>query len=90
MAKIEIGRGASLYTVRRWLGLNENPGGDTELEWGEAAAMRNFRVTKEGSLQLRPGYAKKLTFSQGRPVRGMWTGYVNGAFVWLAACGGHV
>ncbi|MPM25965.1 hypothetical protein SDC9_72466 [bioreactor metagenome] len=90
MASISIGRGGSLYSVRRWLGLNENPGGDTELGWGEAAVMRNFRVTKEGSLQIRPGYAEKLTLVQDAPVRGMWTGYVAGRFVWLAACGGQV
>lgn len=90
MANIRTGGDGSVYAVRRFLGLNENPDGDTELKAGEAAVMRNFRVTREGSLQIRPGYAPICTLAEGSPVRGLWSGYVDGAFHLLAACGGTV
>lgn len=89
MAEVREGRG-SMVTIKKWLGLCEHPDGDTELRRGEAAAMRNFRVTKEGSLQIRPGYAAKCTLVPGSPVRGLWSGYVNGCRCLLCACGGKV
>ena len=79
-----------MISLNRWLGLNESPDGDTGLKAGEAAVMRNFRITREGHLQIRPGYAPVCTLAGGSPVRGMWRGYVNGAFHLLAACGGHL
>jgi hypothetical protein len=79
-----------IYTIDRFLGINEAPDGDTGLKFGEAAEMLNFRVTAEGNLQIRPGYKAVTTLSDGHPVRGMWHGYVDGTEVWLAACNGHV
>lgn len=90
MAKVRTGQDGSIYSIKKWLGLNENPDGDTELKWGEAAIMRNFRITRDGSLQIRPGYAAKCTLSADDPVRGLWSGYVNGVPRLLAACGGKV
>lgn len=49
--------------------------------------MRNFRVTRENHLQIRPGYAPVCRLGQS-PIRGLWYGYVNGAAHLLAACGG--
>ena len=46
-----------VYSIKTWLGLNENPDGDTNLKMGEASQMSNFRITDEGSLQVRPGTA---------------------------------
>jgi len=89
MAKVRTGTDGSVYTIKRWLGLSENPDGETELKFGEAAVMRNFRVTREGSLQIRPGYSAKCTLADS-PVRGLWSGYVGGALCLLAACGGRV
>ncbi len=79
MAKLRFGNEESMYSIKRFLGLNENPDGDTELAAGEAAAMRNFRVTKDGSLQIRPGYKALITLADGHPVRGLWHGYVGSA-----------
>lgn len=89
MAKVRTGSG-SVRSVRRWLGLNENPDGDTGLKLGEATVMRNFRITPEGSLQLRPGYRRKCLLADGSPVRGLWSGYVKGEKHLLAACGGRI
>lgn len=52
--------------------------------------MRNFRVTRENHLQLRPGYACVCTPAQGSPVRGLWNGWVNGSQCLLCACGGRL
>lgn len=90
MAEVRTADGTKIYQLKQWLGLNESPDGDTALKLGEAAAMRNFRITREGHLQVRPGYASVCTLAQDASVRGLWSGYVNGQNHLLAACGGHV
>ena len=78
------------YTIDKWLGVNESPDGDTGLNLGEACSMRNFKITKEGNLQVRPGYAEVCGIAEGHPVRGLWHGYINGVEYLLSACNGHV
>ena len=90
MAQIYSTNDTKVFAVQKWLGLNESPDGDTGLKMGEAAEMRNFRVTRENHLQVRPGYAPMVTLADGHPVRGVWSGYVAGAFHLLAACGGRL
>ncbi len=55
MAKISAGTSEKIFQLKAFSGLNENPDGDTKLKMGEAAAMRNWRVTRDGNLQRRPG-----------------------------------
>lgn len=57
MAKISAATEEKIFQIKQFLGLNENPDGDTKLSMGEAAAMENFRVTRDGNLQRRPGTA---------------------------------
>ena len=90
MANVMGSGNTSVFRLKRWLGLNEAPDGDTGLKMGEAAVMRNFRITREHNLQLRPGYASVCTLADGAPVRGLWHGYVNGEEHLLAACGGRL
>lgn len=78
------------YQIKTFLGLNEAMSGDSNLKPGEAVKLRNFCVTQDGSLRLRPGTKTVLTLSDGDPVRGIWHGTVRGGEVTLAACGGHV
>ena len=72
MAKITGRTDERIFRIQRWRGLNENPDGDTKLELGEAAAMRNFKVTRDGNLQRRPGLAQEVgvmaeyTLTEGR------------------------
>lgn len=54
MANISY-QGERSFSIREFLGLNENPSGDTRLKTGEAAEMSNFKITDEGSLQIRGG-----------------------------------
>lgn len=90
MSNIVSTASPSIYKIQKWLGLNETPDGDTAIEMGEAAAMRNFRITREAHLQIRPGYGAIATLSAGKPVRGMWEGYIAGTHHVVAACDGHL
>lgn len=79
----------SLFRIHSFSGLNESPSGDAELSYGEAAECCNFRVTREGSLQLRPG-SKTLWRFEG-PVEGIWQGRVaDHRSVKVAAAGGKL
>ena len=88
MARIASSGGEAVFQISRWLGLNENPDGDTALKMGEAAEIRNFRITAEGHLQKRPG--RKTVVSLGAACMGLWTGNVGGTEYTLAAAGGTV
>ena len=88
MAKINAGGGDAVFSISKWLGLNENPDGDTALKMGEAAEMRNFRITQDGHLQKRPGY--KTLIDLGAPCKGLWTGYVGAKRYTLCAAGGKI
>lgn len=90
MARVNAGSDTKMFQIERWLGLNESPDGDTGLKMGEAAKMRNFRITRENHLQIRPGYAPMCELARGEPVRGLWCGYVAGLERLLAACGGRL
>lgn len=90
MANITGATNEKIFTIRQWLGLNENPDGDTKLKIGEAAVMRNWQITRDGNLRRRPGrkVVQELAENADKPVCGMWTGFVNGHEVFLAACDG--
>lgn len=85
MARVNSSGNESVHSIHNWLGVNENPDGDTNLKMGEAAEMRNFRITNEGSLQKRPGTKTLLTIAAA-PVKTLWTGYVTGTERVVAAC----
>lgn len=90
MANIVSTSETKIFQIKSWLGLNESPDGDTHMKLGEAAEMRNFRITAENHLQIRPGYGPICTLAKGSPIKGMWSGYVKGVFHVVAACGGHL
>lgn len=89
MAQISGQASEKVIQIKFWGGLHQNPDGDTKLKAGEAAAMRNFRITRDGNLQRRPGTATILNLGNA-PVKGMWSGYVNGKEEMLAACNGKI
>ena len=61
MAQIKGKDNSSILKIQAFLGLNENPDGDTTLKVGEMAEMRNFRITQDKHLQIRPGSKTLLT-----------------------------
>lgn len=89
MATIITSSDEKVYQIKKWLGVNECPDGDTQLKNGEAAFMKNFRVTADGALQVRSGTKTIITLGSGT-VYGLWTGYVDGSEVMVAACDGKL
>lgn len=104
MAAITGTRDMQVLKIKKFLGLNENPDGDTVLKNGELSEMRNFRITKDKHLQIRQGYktvlnladslkeltgATSLSKAQTR-CYGVWRGFVAGVEHTLAAYGGYV
>ena len=90
MAEIKATTNEKVFPIKAFLGLNQNPDGDTKLKMGEAAAMNNFRITRDRNLQRRPGTKIILDFETGKPVKGLWVGYVNGTEYMLGACDGKL
>lgn len=104
MASIEATSGDSVMRISRFLGLNENPDGDTAIKVGEMAEMRNFRITQGDHLQKRPGTKAKLnldtmakaipntayTGNEPRKLWGAWVGSVGGKEHVLAVYGGYI
>lgn len=88
MAKITGSSDEKVFQLKAWLGLNENPDGDTKLKMGEAAVMRNFTVTRDGNLRRRAGL--KTAYNIGGAVHGLWAGLINGQEHMLCAANGHL
>lgn len=71
--------GTKMFTVDRFLGINESGDGDTELKMGEASRMENFLVTDAYNLTLRPG-VRRVDFDMERTpakILAAWAGYVE-------------
>lgn len=96
----------SILSIKRFLGLNENPDGDTKIKDGELSELQNFRITIDGHLQVRPGSATVFDLrtvwdawcavsgnipSTNTPeFSGAWYGLVGAAAVLLCAFGGVI
>ena len=68
-----------MFTVDKFLGINEAADGYTELKMGEASKMENFFVTDAFNLTVRPGI-QRVDSEKERdpaPILGSWAGYVN-------------
>ncbi len=55
MATIRSASREKVFPCKAWLGLHESPDGDTKLKFGEAASMRNWVITRDRNLKVRPG-----------------------------------
>lgn len=79
--------GTKLFTVDKFLGLNESADGYTELKMGEASKMVNWFVTDAFNLTVRPGI-QRVDFGQERepaPILDSWAGYA-GETEYLVIC----
>lgn len=68
-----------MYTVDRFLGINQETDGLTELNMGEASAMENFFVTDGYNLTLRPGI-QRVDMQQARgtaKILALWAGHIG-------------
>ena len=66
MAQIITSVSEAVYQIKKWLGVNEALEGEASLKMGEAALMRNFKVTAGGALKKRAG---------SREIAGLMSGY---------------
>lgn len=104
MAQIKGTDNSSILKIQAFLGLNENPDGDTTLKVGEMAEMRNFRITQDKHLQIRPGLKTLLSLADALSalseetaggesetrVYGVWRGIAGASEHILASFGGHI
>lgn len=104
MANISTRDSSHILKIKEFLGLNENPDGDTHIKDGELSELRNFRITRDKHLQIRPGQKTVLHMrdawntwaaAQSPAVTaehprfcGAWEGTVGGKERVLAAFGG--
>lgn len=104
MAQIRENSEINILKIKEFLGLNENPDGDTNIKTGELSEMRNFRITQDKHLQIRPGQKTILNLraawdtwaaeQESAPENtapkfcGAWQGALNGAEHIVAAFGG--
>lgn len=68
-----------MFTVDKFLGINESGDGDTELKMGEASKMENFTITDAYNLSLRPG-VRRIDFAAERdpaPLLSAWSGFLG-------------
>lgn len=75
--------------INKFLGINENEDGQTQLLLGESPNMVNWRVTENFKLKKRYGY-EPLFDNLGSEIKGMWYGSINGTYHFLFACNGHI
>lgn len=87
MANITGAQNERVFGIKKWLGLNQNPDGDTKLKMGEAAVMKNWRVTRDGNLQKRPGSRVVLHVHDTDEIKEVWTGFVAGVEVLVVLAG---
>ena len=102
MARIRGSNQFSVLQIKEFHGVNENPDGDTNMALGELAVMRNFAITRDHHLQLRPGQKTVLDIRKDwdkwaatHPEHvaeprfcGAWTGLARGQEVVIASFGG--
>ena len=88
MAKIAATTEEKIFSIQKWLGLNQAGDGDTNLKMGEASEMVNFRVTNDGALKKRPGM--KALHDFGGEINGAWHGYVGGTEYTVVSAGGKL
>jgi len=90
VARIKSRQSQPPTEINKFLGLNENETGDTQLELGESPNMTNFRVTDDYKLKTREGYAELFASLGAYSIRGMWYGKISGAYHFLFAANGKV
>lgn len=71
--------GKKMYTVDRFLGINEAADGYTELKMGEASKMVNWFITDAYNLTVRPGISRIDAANTRTPgtILASWAGHVG-------------
>jgi hypothetical protein len=90
MAQVIVPRELKPTQIEKFLGLNQDTSGETELRLGESPDMVNFRLTENYKLKKRNGYTQQFSSIGSHTVQGMWYGKISGAFYFLFAANSAV
>lgn len=92
MSTIPTTTNETVWKLYQFLGIHENPDGDTKLKMGEASVCRNWKVTRDRNLKRRPGFHTLMTLGESgdQAVRGLWFGNIKGHEIGLAAANGKL
>ena len=66
-----------IYTLDRFLGLNEAADSYSELKLGEASRIENFTITDGGNLSSRCGFSRLPILEDTQQIINMWSGYIR-------------
>lgn len=80
----------STVIIDKFLGLNLDSTGDTNLEIGELSECINVRITENYKARKREGYTQLFNSIANKSIQGLWYGKIINAFHFLFACNGHV
>lgn len=71
--------GTKMFTVDKFLGINESADGLTELAMGEASVMENFFVTDGLNLTVRPSIQRieRQQYRDPAPILASWAGHIG-------------
>lgn len=68
-----------MFSVDKFLGLNEAADGDTELKMGQASRIENWHITDGYNLTVRPGIQRvDEDRPSGLPIQAAWSGTIEG------------
>ena len=90
MANITVPKQQPPTTIDKFLGINENTAGDTQLQIGESPYMINYRLTENFKPRKREGYTQLFGTLGAHNIQGSWYGKIGGTFYLLFACNGKV
>jgi hypothetical protein len=71
--------------IDKFLGLNEDTTGETQLTLGESPNMLNYRISENFKLRKREGYYLLKALLVTEKITGMWYGKLNGEYCFLIA-----
>lgn len=90
MATIQVPKRTPPTKIDKFLGINEDTSGSTQLQIGESPNQLNYRLTENYKLRKREGYAQLFGTLGAYNIRGIWYGKIGGIFYLLFACKGKV
>lgn len=90
MANIRTKAKVPPLSITKFLGLNLDETGDTQLQIGESGNMVNWYITKDMKLSKIEGYKSLMPGNIGEAIQGQWHGRVAGDYHYVFSYDGHI
>jgi hypothetical protein len=90
MATINVPRRSPPTRIDKYLGINEDSSGDTQLLLGESPNMLDFRIADNYKLKMREGYEELFASLGAYDIQGIWYGKLSGTYYTLFAANGNI